>query len=82
MADGIADALIQVWPDRFASRNACVETLTQMFPAVSDVSSDEMIKAIRQALTRDGLSGSPGGFGGTRNRASSAPHSVRAAIGV
>lgn len=54
VADGIADALIQVWPDRFASRNACVETLTQMFPAVSDVSSDEMIKAIRQALTRDG----------------------------
>lgn len=54
VADGIADALMKVWPDRFASRNACVETLTQMFPAVSDVSSDEMIKGIRHALTRDG----------------------------
>lgn len=54
VADGIADALMKVWPDRFVSRNACVETLTQMFPAVSDVSSDEMIKAIQQALTRDG----------------------------
>lgn len=54
VADGIADALMTVWPDRFASRNACVETLTQMFPAVNDVSSDDMIKAIRQALTRDG----------------------------
>ncbi|KAF1704224.1 BREX system P-loop protein BrxC [Pseudoxanthomonas kaohsiungensis] len=54
VADGIADALIAVWPDRFASRNACVETLTQMFPAVSDVSSDDMIKTIRQSLTRDG----------------------------
>lgn len=54
VAEGIADALIKVWPDRFASHNACVETLTQMFPAVSDVSSDEMIKAIQQALSRDG----------------------------
>ena len=54
VADGIADALIKVWPDRFATRNSCVETLTQMFPAVSDVSSDEMIKAILQALTADG----------------------------
>lgn len=53
VADGIADALMKVWPDRFASRNACVETLTQMFPAVNDVSSDDMIRAIRQALTRD-----------------------------
>lgn len=54
VADGIADALIQIWPDRFASRNACVETLTQMFPSVNDVSSDDMIRAIRQALSHDG----------------------------
>lgn len=54
VADGIADALISVWPDRFSSRQACVETLTQMFPNAHDVSSDEMIKAMRQALSRDG----------------------------
>ncbi len=53
VADGIADALIQVWPDRFASRSACGETLTHMFPSVKDVSSDDMIKAIQQALTVD-----------------------------
>lgn len=54
VADGIADALIQVSPQRFSSRAACVETLTHMFPSVRDVSSDEMIKAIRDALTVDG----------------------------
>ena len=54
VADGIGDALTQVKPDLFASRSACVETLTHMFPSVKDVSSDDMLKAIKQALTRDG----------------------------
>lgn len=36
----------------------------------------------QQELALDGLSGAPGGFGGTRNQESSAPHSVRDPIGV
>lgn len=54
VADGIGEALTQVRPDLFSSRSACVETLTHMFPSVTDVSSDDMLKAINQALTVDG----------------------------
>ncbi len=54
IADGIGDALMQAKPDLFASRAACTATLTQMFPSREDVSSDDMLKAIKQALTTDG----------------------------
>jgi hypothetical protein len=32
---------------------ACVETLNNLFPFVPDISSDDMVKAIRQALTKE-----------------------------
>ncbi|MFP4183463.1 MAG: BREX system P-loop protein BrxC [Halorhodospira sp.] len=54
VADGLAEALTELMPKRFASQSACVETLNNMFPNVKDVSNDEMLEAIRQALTRDG----------------------------
>lgn len=53
VADGIGDALVQVKPDLFANRAACAATLTNLFPSVKDVSSDEMLKALKQALTKD-----------------------------
>ena len=54
VADGLAEALTELMPKRFASQSACVETLNNMFPSVSDVSSDEMVEAIKQAVTREG----------------------------
>ncbi|MCK5804505.1 MAG: BREX system P-loop protein BrxC, partial [Lentisphaeria bacterium] len=32
----------------------CVETLNNLYPYVQDISSDDMLKSIRQALTKDG----------------------------
>jgi hypothetical protein len=41
-------------PISFTSAASCVETLNNLYPYVQDVSSGDMLKAIRQALTRDG----------------------------
>jgi hypothetical protein len=54
VAEGLHDALVQAKPQLFSSRASCVETLNNLYPYVSDVSSDDMVKAIRQALTKDG----------------------------
>ena len=54
VAEGLHDALVQAKPNLFTSTTACVETLNNLYPFVQDISSDEMIKAIRQAVTRDG----------------------------
>lgn len=55
VADGLHEALTELMPKRFASQSACVETLNNMFPNVKDVSSKEMLDAIEQALSRDGM---------------------------
>ncbi len=54
VAEGLHNALVQAKPNLFASPESCVETLNNLYPFVQDVSSDDMIKAIRQALTKDG----------------------------
>ena len=54
VAEGLHDALVYTKPNLFSSPIACVETLNNLYPHVQDVSSDDMIKAIRQALTKDG----------------------------
>jgi hypothetical protein len=54
VAEGLHDALVQVKPKLFTSTVSCVETLNNLYPYVQDISSDEMIKAIRQALIKDG----------------------------
>lgn len=53
VAEGLHEALVQAKPKLFSSPTACVETLNNLYPYVSDISSDEMLKAIRQALTHD-----------------------------
>lgn len=53
VAEGLHDALIQVKPKLFSSPASCVETMNNLYPYVQDVSSDDMIKAIRQALTKN-----------------------------
>lgn len=47
-------ALQAVRPQLFPSSDACIASLNNMYPDVKDVSNDEMVRAIRQALSRDG----------------------------
>ena len=54
VAEGLHDALVQAKPRLFSSPASCVETLNNLYPYVQDVSSDDTLKAIRQALTKDG----------------------------
>jgi hypothetical protein len=54
VAEGLHEALVKARPNLFASVSACVDTLNNLYPFVQDISSDDMIKAIRQALTVDG----------------------------
>ena len=54
VAEGLHSALVQFKPNLFPSVESCVTTLTTQYPHVHDVSSDDMIKAIQQALTTDG----------------------------
>jgi hypothetical protein len=53
-AEGIYAALCEVKPNLFSKNSAVTEILPQLYPIENDVSSDDMLKAIRQALTRDG----------------------------
>jgi len=54
VAEGLHAALVKAKPNLFSSPATCVETLNNLYPFVQDISSDDMLKAIRQALTKDG----------------------------
>lgn len=54
VAEGLHDALMEVKPNLFTSRASCGEILTNLYPNVPDISSDDMLKAIRQSLTKNG----------------------------
>ncbi len=54
VAEGLHEALVAAKPTLFLSPSVCVETLNNLYPYVQDISSDEMLKAIKQALGRDG----------------------------
>lgn len=51
VAEGLREALVHVKPQLFPSPLACNETLNNLYPNVMDVSSDEMLTAMKQALT-------------------------------
>ena len=54
VAEGLHDALVNAKPKLFSSPSICIETLNNLYPYVQDISSDEMLKAIKQAIVRDG----------------------------
>ncbi|KGQ42161.1 hypothetical protein JP28_11930 [Gallibacterium anatis] len=54
VAEDLHQALVQVKPQVFPSTEACVQTLNNLYPYVEDITSEQMIKAIRQALSQDG----------------------------
>jgi hypothetical protein len=53
VAEGLHEALVSTKPRLFPSPTSCVETLNNLYPHVHDISSDDMLKAIRQALTNN-----------------------------
>jgi hypothetical protein len=53
VAEGLHEALSKAKPNLFSSAAVCVDTLNNLYPFVQDVSSDDMIKAIKQALTKE-----------------------------
>ncbi len=52
VAERLHEALVRIKPTLFPSSASCVETLNNLYPYVGDVSNDDMLKAIRQALTK------------------------------
>ena len=54
VAEGLHEALVQAKPNLFSSPLDCAETLNNQYPNVQDISTDEMLKAIRQALNKNG----------------------------
>jgi len=54
VAEGLHKALVNAKPQLFTSPGVCLDTLNNLYPHVNDVSSDEMLKAINQTLTREG----------------------------
>lgn len=50
----LREALVKVRPQIFFDEKTCADILRNQFPSGKDVSSDDMIKAITQALSNDG----------------------------
>ena len=55
VAEGLHAALVKVKPNLFPSTEVCIEIFNNEYPRVKDdISIDEMVKAIFQALSREG----------------------------
>lgn len=54
VSEEIRRGLVELRPKLFFDEKTCAETLRNQFPPGKDVSNDEMVQAIRQALTREG----------------------------
>ena len=53
VAEGLGAALVEKKPDVFPTLAECHKVLRMQYPRVTDVSNDEMVRAIRQALTKE-----------------------------
>jgi hypothetical protein len=51
VAEGLGAALVAEKPDVFPTLTECHKVLRMQYPRVTDVSNDDMVKAVRQALT-------------------------------
>ncbi|MCX5861746.1 MAG: BREX system P-loop protein BrxC [Deltaproteobacteria bacterium] len=54
VAELLHEALVHAKPGLFSSPATCADILINLYPYRSDISSDEMVKLILQALTTDG----------------------------
>ncbi len=53
VSEVIRQGLVKLRPQLFFDEKTCADTLRNQFPSGKDVSNDEMVQAIRQALTKD-----------------------------
>ena len=53
-SESLHRALIQVKPNIFSSPTACVDLLSEQYKYVQDISSEEMVRGIKDALTSNG----------------------------
>nr|WP_204208337.1 BREX system P-loop protein BrxC [Prosthecochloris sp. CIB 2401] len=54
VAEGLYQSLCEVKPQIFSPNLSAAEILPQLYPHADDVANEDMLKAIRQALTKDG----------------------------
>jgi hypothetical protein len=54
VAECLHDALMKVKPNVFLSHQVCMDTLLNLYPSTDDISIDEMLKALRSALSVEG----------------------------
>ncbi len=54
VAEVLHEGLIKLKPNVFISHEVCMETLNNLYPNTEDISINEMVQAIKQALTKDG----------------------------
>lgn len=55
VAEGLYGVLCNVKPNIFSSSMSATEIIPKIYPNVQDISNDEMVKLIRQALSNDGV---------------------------
>lgn len=55
VAEGLHNALVAVKPHVFPSAESCADILAAQYPPVPDISIDEMVRTIKQALSRNGI---------------------------
>ncbi len=54
VADTLHEALVAVRPNTFPSLKSCADALGNMFPNKSDVSNDDFVNTLNEALSRNG----------------------------
>jgi len=54
VAEGLYQSLCEVKPKIFSPNLSAAEILPQLYPHADDVANEDMLKAIREALTKDG----------------------------
>jgi hypothetical protein len=54
VSDVLANALMSAKPNMFDDVAACLETIRMQYPTVADISNDDMITTLKQALTENG----------------------------
>ncbi|WP_029450765.1 BREX system P-loop protein BrxC [Clostridium algidicarnis] len=54
VAEGLQEALMEIKPHIFPSRESCINTLNNEYPNVLDISNEQMVKAIIEALSVNG----------------------------
>lgn len=54
VSDVLHDALMKAKPNVFVSHEVCMDTLNNLYPSTDDISIDELVKTLREALSIDG----------------------------